>query len=102
MEDILPGILHQKILVYDNNLPPEIPIYQPNTSNVTSSTSQLNSSRSCLHVTYSQLKLWLERVQGFYIANKDWRKLFEVSLGVMDSCGYLRFERYFHCNGRVN
>ena len=102
MEDILSVILHQKIIVYDNNLPPEIPIYQPNISNVlaTSSTSQSNSSQSCLHVTFSQLKSWLERAQGFYIANKDWRKLFEVSLGVMNSCGYLRFERYFRWNGR--
>ena len=99
MEDILPEILHQKIVVHDN-LPPEI----QKISNVstTSSTSQSNSSQSCLHVTYSQLKSWLERAQGYYIANKDWRKLFEVSLGVMNSCGYLTFERYLHCNGRVN
>ncbi|CAB4378958.1 unnamed protein product [Rhizophagus irregularis] len=92
VEDILPEILHQKIVVYDNSLPPEIPVYQPKISNTISSTSQPNSSQSCLHVTYSQLKSWLERAQGFYIANKDWRKLFEVSLGVMNSCGYLRFE----------
>ncbi|RIA98597.1 hypothetical protein C1645_731491 [Glomus cerebriforme] len=94
VEDILPEILHQKILVYDNSLPPEIQIYQPKTSKTlsTSSTLQPNSAQSRLHVTYNQLKSWLERAQGFYIAIKDWKKLFEVSLGVMDSCGYLRFE----------
>ncbi|CAG8590122.1 7832_t:CDS:2 [Funneliformis caledonium] len=97
LEDILSVILHQKIIVSDNNLPTEIPIYQPKTSNAsislaTSSASQPNSSQSCLHVTYNQLKSLLEKAQGFYIANKDWRKLFEVSLGVMNSCGYLRFE----------
>ncbi|CAI2186090.1 3969_t:CDS:10 [Funneliformis geosporum] len=97
VEDILSEILHQKIIVYDNNLPSEIPIYQPKTSKssislATSSTSQSNTSQSCLHVTYNQLKSLLEKAQGFYIANKDWRKLFEVSLGVMNSCGYLRFE----------
>ncbi|CAG8578827.1 4896_t:CDS:10 [Diversispora eburnea] len=42
-------------------------------------------------VVYSELKLWLERAQGFYIASKDWKKLFEISLTVMDSTGYLVF-----------
>ncbi|CAG8736219.1 348_t:CDS:2, partial [Acaulospora morrowiae] len=34
---------------------------------------------------------WLEKAQGYYIASRNWRKLFEISLTVMESAGYLIF-----------
>ncbi|CAJ0755791.1 17114_t:CDS:2, partial [Entrophospora sp. SA101] len=91
LEEILSVILHQKIIIHKNTLPSELqyPNQSSSTPNLYSISQQSSSS---LQITYDNLKTWLERAQSYYIASKKWRKLFEVSLGVMNSCGYIRFE----------
>ncbi|CAH1761157.1 13205_t:CDS:10, partial [Entrophospora sp. SA101] len=91
VEEILSVILHQKIIIHKNTLPSELqyPNQSSSTPNLYSISQQSSSS---LQITYDNLKTWLERAQSYYIASKKWRKLFEVSLGVMNSCGYIRFE----------
>ncbi|CAG8474626.1 11627_t:CDS:2 [Acaulospora colombiana] len=95
VEDILTVLLRKKIVVHETHIPPDIRVYEPQDYlSVPYATSTQVKYPANVNVTYSQLKLWLERAQGYYIASKEWRKLFEISLTVMDSTGYLVFPRY--------
>ncbi|CAG8528798.1 9999_t:CDS:10 [Ambispora leptoticha] len=92
---ILPGILRNKMAVYPDKIPADIVVYQPElpvSSAPFISNSNDTAAQSSFHVTFDQLKLWLQCGQSFYIANKDWRKLFEVSLSVMDICNYVKLK----------
>ncbi|CAG8611354.1 11952_t:CDS:10, partial [Ambispora gerdemannii] len=92
---ILPGILRIKMTVYTKKIPMDIVVYQPElplSSAPFISNSNNPVAQSSFHVTFDQLKQWLQCGQSFYIANKDWKKLFEVSLSVMDTCNYIKLK----------
>ncbi|KAG9307549.1 hypothetical protein G9A89_023114 [Geosiphon pyriformis] len=94
-EEILPEILRNKVKVHSIQISPEIFIYQPSRLPpfVPFISTQINHpSHSSLHVTHDDLKLWLNSAQGYYISNKNWRKLFEISLTLLDTCGYLKLQ----------
>ncbi|RHZ51269.1 hypothetical protein Glove_481g97 [Diversispora epigaea] len=90
VEDILSVILRKKIIVHKESLPSDLKVYNKQDYLSIPVSTPTNYPQN-VDVVYSELKLWLERAQGFYIASKDWRKLFEISLTVMDSTGYLVF-----------
>ncbi|KAF0441914.1 integrator complex subunit 10-like [Gigaspora margarita] len=95
VEDILEPILRQNIVIHEESLPSEIKVFNPQKDTsfpISTSTSPQPNYPTNFNVTHDQLKTWLERAQGFYIANKEWRKVFEVSFTVMASCGILKFE----------
>lgn len=92
VEDILSVILRNKIIVHKESLPSDLKVYDKE-DYLSIPISTPSNYPPNVDVVYSELKLWLERAQGFYIASRDWRKLFEISLTVMDSTGYLVFPR---------
>ncbi|CAG8525992.1 19999_t:CDS:10 [Gigaspora rosea] len=95
VENILEEILRQNIVIHEESLPSEIKVFNPQKDSsfpISTSTSPQPNYPTNFNVTYDQLKIWLERAQGYYIASKEWRKVFEVSFTVMASCGILKFE----------
>ncbi|CAG8570582.1 1703_t:CDS:2, partial [Scutellospora calospora] len=94
-EGILEPIFRQNIIIHEVCLPHEIKVFNPQKDlpiPISTSTSPQPNYPTNFNVTFIQLKIWLERAQGFYIASKEWRKVFEVSFTVMASCGILKFE----------
>ncbi|CAG8819669.1 9946_t:CDS:2, partial [Dentiscutata erythropus] len=78
VEGILEPILRQNIVIHHEAcLPLEIKVFNPQKETplpISTSTSPQPNYPTNFNITYGQLKTWLERAQGFYIASKEWRK----------------------------
>jgi len=102
----LPSILRGKITVYDNDSPsttttstssvPNVRIVAKNSKSVSASTQTAKTysskKRAENRVQFKQLVSWLYRAQSYYLAVKEWKELFGVSLEVLSKCGYLKLE----------
>ncbi|CAG8582272.1 8367_t:CDS:2, partial [Paraglomus occultum] len=103
----LPFILRRKITVYDNDSPTttitpttssvsNVRITAKHSKSVSASTqtakTYASKKRTDNRVQFKQLVSWLYRTQSYYLAVKEWRSLFEVSLEVLSKCGYLKLE----------
>ncbi|KAL1919368.1 uncharacterized protein VTP21DRAFT_2061 [Calcarisporiella thermophila] len=65
--------------------------YQPPSSAQTSSTYpslQAHTDDQSVAVTWSQIRSWIEVMQGYYIARREWAPLFQISLLILEKCGY--------------
>ncbi|CAG8614882.1 5315_t:CDS:10 [Paraglomus brasilianum] len=102
----LPFILRRKITVYDNDSlstritpttsVPNVRIAarhsKSNSASIQTGKTHGSKKRTDNRVQFKQLISWLYRTQSYYLALREWRTLFEVSLEVLSKCGYLKLE----------